>query len=279
MSKQHDMEDPLLDVVRALEYYARGENDPAVAQAALAKFMPIFPCRVASDHIGLEPGQTHVYDFIDDAYPTKDKNTSYARFVLFYLAAPSSIKYLFTDFMDCKLFATFNGERYRVTGASTLGDVFITKDFEEWQGYTDRVLINELSEFCKTPEYVHEPHKRSRPQDDPEPYNPFVAPATYVSSDLNEIRRSLGEHHHGCTPIQIVSANMNTGERIFTTFVDFFRRPKFADRYFWMRDRTNKNVIGYGYQSPELEITLHYGQPTEEFLAIENEYRTLGDFV
>ena len=49
------------------------------------------------------------------------------------------------------LFCTYKGERWRVLGASRLGDVWLTKHFERVNGYDIRPDVDECSEWAKTP--------------------------------------------------------------------------------------------------------------------------------
>ena len=49
------------------------------------------------------------------------------------------------------LFCTYNGERWRVLGASRLGDVWLTKHFERVNGYDIRPDVDDCSEWSKTP--------------------------------------------------------------------------------------------------------------------------------
>lgn len=46
-----------------------------------------------------------------------------------------------------KLFCTWKGKRYRVTGCSRLGDVWLTPDFKQDCGYTERVDVAECSDW------------------------------------------------------------------------------------------------------------------------------------
>jgi hypothetical protein len=43
------------------------------------------------------------------------------------------------------LFCAYRGERWRVLGASRLGDVWLTKDFKRVNGYDVRVDVDECS--------------------------------------------------------------------------------------------------------------------------------------
>lgn len=52
---------------------------------------------------------------------------------------------------DPKLFATYQGKRVRVVMASRFGDVGITRDLLRDYGYSDRVAVEELTEFSDKP--------------------------------------------------------------------------------------------------------------------------------
>lgn len=86
----------------------------------------------------------HVDDFIDCHFG-KEK---YARFVLNYFRMPAALKFDFEEFMrPYKLFADWKGKRYRVTGASRMGDVWLTSNFSQELGYEHRVFVEELSNW------------------------------------------------------------------------------------------------------------------------------------
>lgn len=93
---------------------------------------------------------THVDDFIDNNIG----NETYARFMLNFFRMPAILNMDFGKFLqEKKLFATFEGQRYRVTGASRMGDVWLRKDFERSDGYDERlrVMVDELSDWSPTP--------------------------------------------------------------------------------------------------------------------------------
>src|SRR5690606_35641309 len=50
-----------------------------------------------------------------------------------------------------KLFCTFEGRRWRVVGASRMGDVWLTEDFDSEQ-YTRRVNLDDCSEWSDAPD-------------------------------------------------------------------------------------------------------------------------------
>ncbi len=86
----------------------------------------------------------HVDEFIDSGFR---KNT-YARWVLNHFRLPAVLKMDFSEFMkDHKLFCLYNGDKYRCTGASRLGDVWLAKDMERISGYDLRVDVEECSEW------------------------------------------------------------------------------------------------------------------------------------
>lgn len=88
---------------------------------------------------------THIDDFIDN--PNTDK---YASWFFMLHRLPAALKMKFRDELQaCKLFCTYEGKRWRVVGASRMGDVWLTQDFEREQ-YTHRVDVDSCSEWSKT---------------------------------------------------------------------------------------------------------------------------------
>lgn len=87
----------------------------------------------------------HVDDFIDD--PTTDKYAS-AWFHSFRRPAWEKCKY--PD--NSTLFATYEGRRYKVTGCSRLGDVWLHSDLNyDRESYEKRVDVDACSEWSATP--------------------------------------------------------------------------------------------------------------------------------
>lgn len=96
----------------------------------------------------------HVDDFID--YGTsfssdkREEHEDYARWVLNHFRQPAICKMAFAPFMKpFKLFCDYKGEKYRVIGASRLGDVWLTSDFSKENGYEHRVCVDECSNWSK----------------------------------------------------------------------------------------------------------------------------------
>lgn len=88
-----------------------------------------------------------VDDFIDDSrYNTKDMKD--ARFFFLLHRLPASLRFDFEDHIKSyKLVCKYDGEMYRVTGASRLGDIWLRKDHSKTLGYDKRVYIDQCSEF------------------------------------------------------------------------------------------------------------------------------------
>ena len=86
----------------------------------------------------------HVDDFIDD--PTSDP---YAAKWFESFRRPAVDK--FREPNPDKLFATYEGARYRVVGCSRLGDVWLTTDVSRENGYDKRVDVDKCSMFSADP--------------------------------------------------------------------------------------------------------------------------------
>ena len=83
----------------------------------------------------------HVDEFIDN------KSTdNYVSFVLNWFRAPAVHHARYNNWMrQFKLFCTYNGKRYRVTGASRLGDVWLVADHGREGGYDLRTEIQDIT--------------------------------------------------------------------------------------------------------------------------------------
>lgn len=90
-----------------------------------------------------------VDDFIDYNFGEHQ----YARWVLNYFRMSAALKSDFAPFMEPhKLFCTWKGVRYRVTGASRMGDIWLAANFEQKRGYDHRVNLAEVTDWGPTPE-------------------------------------------------------------------------------------------------------------------------------
>lgn len=100
-----------------------------------------------------EKEPTHVDEFI--AYGSQrskgiPKNEEYARFILDHFRRSATQRWDFDKFYEGqKLFCQYNGKKYRVIGASRLGDVWLTSKFKKDHGYEHRVCVDDCSEWTK----------------------------------------------------------------------------------------------------------------------------------
>src|SRR5689334_17426416 len=90
----------------------------------------------------------HVDDFVDD--PLADPELSYPRFFFMLHRLPAHMKSSFRKHIEqYKLYCTYNGRRYRVTGASRMGDIWLHSNLNFTSGtqphYERRVDISECS--------------------------------------------------------------------------------------------------------------------------------------
>lgn len=86
----------------------------------------------------------HVVDFIDD--PSSDP---YAASFFESFRRPAVEKWENPDHR--KLFATWKGKRWRVTGCSRLGDVWLAPVGYEGMSYEHRVNVDDCSEWSPAP--------------------------------------------------------------------------------------------------------------------------------
>lgn len=93
----------------------------------------------------------HIDDWIDRTCDMKE-GERYASFffMLHRLDAISRMKWA-PWISQFKLFCTWNGKRYRVTGCSRLGDVWLTPRFNQDIGYEHRPDVEECSEWKDQP--------------------------------------------------------------------------------------------------------------------------------
>jgi len=88
----------------------------------------------------------HIDDWIDSPSKGRTREESYAKWIFWYFRYPAWAQIQFHEFMkDYLLFCTYKGKRYRVTGASRMGDIWLTEDPNRDTGYELRVGVNECS--------------------------------------------------------------------------------------------------------------------------------------
>lgn len=93
---------------------------------------------------------THIDDWLDT--PAKNDGEKWAKEFLEHCRRPAIDKD-YTWIAANPLFCTFRGERYRVLGASRLGDVWLTKHFERVNGYDLRIDVAECSEWGRCADF------------------------------------------------------------------------------------------------------------------------------
>lgn len=95
----------------------------------------------------------HVDDFIDSAgLPHSKDQDNYARFFFHLHRLKAVMAAAWKPWISSfKLFCTYKGTRYRVTGASRLGDVWLATDFNCESGYDLRVDVMECTEWAPEP--------------------------------------------------------------------------------------------------------------------------------
>ena len=96
----------------------------------------------------------HVDEFIENSFADmrNGRKNAYARFVLNYFRLPATLIDDFHPFMrQHKLFCTYEGRRYRCTGASRLGDVWLAKDASQERGYSERVDVEKCTDWSDAP--------------------------------------------------------------------------------------------------------------------------------
>ena len=92
----------------------------------------------------------HVDDFV--SFPPDDVAGRYAAFCFMLFRLPAVMKIAFSTWTDqYKLFCTYGGKRYRVTGASRMGDVWLASDFDRDTGYDLRVDLSECTDWADAP--------------------------------------------------------------------------------------------------------------------------------
>lgn len=93
----------------------------------------------------------HIDEWITHPY-SKNEGERYAKFVFWYFRYPAWAHMEFHQWMkQFQLFCTYEGIRYRVTGASRMGDIWLTTNFSKETGYEKRVDVEQCSEWSDKP--------------------------------------------------------------------------------------------------------------------------------
>ena len=91
----------------------------------------------------------HVDDFTLKVYH-KTPGDQYAAWFFFLKRLAACYEIMWDQYIkQYKLFCTYNGKRYRVTGASRMGDVWLSADFNREVGYELRVYLDECTDWSE----------------------------------------------------------------------------------------------------------------------------------
>lgn len=97
----------------------------------------------------------HIHDFIEHGMGWSHESSPeelYARWFFMLHRLPAIELNAFDKWISqYELYCTWNGKRWRVTGASRMGDVWLHKDLKKTNGYTERVDVAECSEWSEKP--------------------------------------------------------------------------------------------------------------------------------
>lgn len=89
----------------------------------------------------------HCYDYINEFGAP-----GVLRWFLLIQSLPATHRVLARQFgANPKLFADYQGKRYRVVMASRMGDVGLSENFQAEDGYSIRTAVQDLSNFSDTP--------------------------------------------------------------------------------------------------------------------------------
>lgn len=113
---------------------------------------------------------THIDDWIDDTWSRrKDKGETYAAFFFNLHRLPASHQECFREHIgQFKLFCTFEGKRWRVTGCSRMGDIWLQSDHSKDHGYDTRIFIDHCTQwsdrpYTPPPEHAPNPAQKATP--------------------------------------------------------------------------------------------------------------------
>jgi hypothetical protein len=119
-------------------------------------FLPRFAQSLKSNQARLPAGAVHVDEWLDRTpmYFGDEKILGYVHFMLHHFRTHASWMIAHKEALDQhKLFVTYEGKRYRVTGASRMGDIYLHLDHKQDGGYTCRVGLD----FSKLTDWGKEP--------------------------------------------------------------------------------------------------------------------------
>lgn len=92
----------------------------------------------------------HIDEWIDDPIiPSNDNfGIRYAKWFFVWKRMPAWLQLSVNEFYNnAKLFCIYKSNKYRCTGASSMGDVWLVEDFKREYGYDLRVNVEECSNW------------------------------------------------------------------------------------------------------------------------------------
>ena len=93
----------------------------------------------------------HIDDWLDNPNLNCSQEEAYARFILDYFRLSSWKQNLYKPFMQgFDLYCKYNNVKYRVTGASRLGDIHLNSDLYATSGYTLRVDVTKCTDWSSS---------------------------------------------------------------------------------------------------------------------------------
>ena len=96
-------------------------------------------------------GLVHVDDWVLEPCLSTDPE-AYAKFFFVLRRTHAWMQMAFAPWIkEFKLYCTYEGETYRITGASRLGDIWLIKDLSKDAGYDIRTYVNKVSNFRREP--------------------------------------------------------------------------------------------------------------------------------
>lgn len=107
---------------------------------------------IGEDRAREDEERDHVDHFIDTHSPDDTPGQRYAKWMLHHFRMPAVWQMHFAPFLEGRrLFCTWEGKRWRVTGASRMGAVWLASDLACEVGYDERVGVAECTEWGPGP--------------------------------------------------------------------------------------------------------------------------------
>jgi len=133
----------------------------------------------------------HIDEWLDERIMTEvDDDEKYAVAFFFLIGMSAVDTWTIAPIMKHhKLFCTYKDKVYRITGSSTMGDVWIHEDFTKDTGYLLRVNILDCSNFSPD-EYIIDV-KRNRPDEKFTVYDASIDLLKLTDSQRDGIRQLL----------------------------------------------------------------------------------------